>query len=42
MIDSSGVPVVQSTSGDQSAGQKRTREEDSNGDHPAKKADTKE
>jgi lupus La protein len=35
----SGVPVVQAT---ESAGQKRGREEDANGDHPAKKVDAKE
>ncbi|KAJ5620090.1 hypothetical protein N7510_004074 [Penicillium lagena] len=37
--DSRGVPVVQAT---ESAGQKRGREEDANGDHPAKKVDAKE
>ncbi|KAF7590599.1 hypothetical protein BBP40_002636 [Aspergillus hancockii] len=36
--DSRGVPVVQSTV---DAGQKRAREEESNGDHPAKKVDAK-
>ncbi|KAL2865345.1 tRNA maturation protein LHP1 [Aspergillus lucknowensis] len=39
--DSRGVPVVQSTA--EPAGQKRTREEEeANGDHPAKKVDSKE
>ena len=37
----SGVPVVQSTA-DNSAGQKRAREDETNGDHPAKKVDAKE
>ncbi|KKK20042.1 hypothetical protein P175DRAFT_0432404 [Aspergillus ochraceoroseus IBT 24754] len=37
--DSRGVPVVQSTA---EAGQKRGREDESNGDHPAKKVDVKE
>ncbi|KAL6236932.1 hypothetical protein BDW75DRAFT_229054 [Aspergillus navahoensis] len=37
--DARGVPVVQSTA---DAGQKRTREDEANGDHPAKKVDTKE
>ncbi|KAL3481881.1 RNA-binding La domain protein [Aspergillus californicus] len=37
--DSRGVPVVQSTS---EAGQKRTRDDEANGDHPAKKVDNKE
>ncbi|KAJ5180688.1 hypothetical protein N7492_003898 [Penicillium capsulatum] len=40
--DSRGIPVVQSTADDKSAGQKRAREEEANSDHPAKKADTKE
>ncbi|PYI27217.1 hypothetical protein BP00DRAFT_429562 [Aspergillus indologenus CBS 114.80] len=40
--DARGVPVVQSTT-DESAGQKRAREEDgANGDHPAKKVDAKQ
>lgn len=34
--------MVQSTSDDKSAGQKRAHEGEANGDHPAKKADTKE
>ncbi|KAJ5975902.1 hypothetical protein N7481_009609 [Penicillium waksmanii] len=38
--DSRGVPVVKSSS--DSAGQKRTRDEEANGDHPAKKVDSKE
>jgi lupus La protein len=33
------VPVVQSTA---DAGQKRTREDEANAEHPAKKVDTKE
>ncbi|KAE8378612.1 hypothetical protein BDV26DRAFT_186031 [Aspergillus bertholletiae] len=37
--DARGVPVVQSTT---DAGQKRAREDDANGDHPAKKVDAKE
>ncbi|KAL4816294.1 hypothetical protein BDW67DRAFT_184791 [Aspergillus spinulosporus] len=37
--DARGVPVVQSTA---DAGQKRTREDEANADHPAKKVDTKE
>ncbi|KAL4737983.1 hypothetical protein BDV11DRAFT_144317 [Aspergillus similis] len=37
--DARGVPVVQSTA---DAGQKRTREDEANTDHPAKKVDTKE
>lgn len=44
----SGVPVIQSTAGDDEASKKRAREEDGNangaqnGDHPAKKVDAKE
>ncbi|KAL4915108.1 hypothetical protein BDW62DRAFT_189256 [Aspergillus aurantiobrunneus] len=38
--DSRGVPVVQSSA--ESTGQKRTREDEANGDHPAKKVDAKE
>ncbi|KAJ5247263.1 hypothetical protein N7468_002246 [Penicillium chermesinum] len=37
--DERGVPVVESTA---DAGQKRPREEEANGDHPAKKVDAKE
>ncbi|KAE8135161.1 hypothetical protein BDV38DRAFT_273014 [Aspergillus pseudotamarii] len=37
--DARGVPVVQSTA---DAGQKRAREDEANGDHPAKKVDAKE
>ncbi|KAL4809382.1 hypothetical protein BDV18DRAFT_131952 [Aspergillus unguis] len=37
--DARGVPVVQSTT---ESGQKRTRDEEANGDHPSKKVDTKE
>ncbi|KAL2824876.1 hypothetical protein BDW59DRAFT_80250 [Aspergillus cavernicola] len=37
--DARGVPVVQSTA---ETGQKRTRDEEVNGDHPAKKVDNKE
>ncbi|KAE8154419.1 hypothetical protein BDV25DRAFT_147669 [Aspergillus avenaceus] len=40
--DARGVPVVQSTADDAAAGQKRSREEEANGDHPAKKVDAKE
>ncbi|EAW07573.1 tRNA maturation protein LHP1 [Aspergillus clavatus NRRL 1] len=41
--DARGVPVVQSTA-DTTSGQKRTREDEpaANGDHPAKKVDSKE
>lgn len=38
--DSRGVPVVKSSS--DSTGQKRTRDEEANGDHPSKKVDSKE
>ncbi|KAL3494458.1 hypothetical protein BJX62DRAFT_198051 [Aspergillus germanicus] len=38
--DARGVPVVQSTA--EPTGQKRTREDEANGDHPAKKVDSKE
>ncbi|KAI9923781.1 hypothetical protein ASPWEDRAFT_27897 [Aspergillus wentii DTO 134E9] len=37
--DTRGVPVIQSTA---ESGQKRGREDESNGDHPAKKVDAKE
>ncbi|KAE8353415.1 hypothetical protein BDV28DRAFT_133143, partial [Aspergillus coremiiformis] len=37
--DSRGVPVIQTTD---NASQKRARDDESNGDHPAKKIDTKE
>ncbi|KAL4895951.1 hypothetical protein BDV59DRAFT_173517 [Aspergillus ambiguus] len=41
--DARGVPVVQSTAEDSTAGQKRSRDEEaSNGDHPSKKVDAKE
>ncbi|KAJ5578117.1 uncharacterized protein N7459_007081 [Penicillium hispanicum] len=40
--DSRGVPVIASTADDKSAGQKRTRDDEANGDHPAKKVDAKE
>ncbi|KAL2813682.1 hypothetical protein BJX63DRAFT_211246 [Aspergillus granulosus] len=38
--DSRGVPVVQSTA--EPTGQKRSREDEANGEHPAKKVDSKE
>lgn len=37
---SSGVPVVKTS--DDSTGQKRARDDEANGDHPAKKVDSKE
>ncbi|GFF26657.1 la protein homolog [Aspergillus lentulus] len=42
--DARGVPVVQSSADDATAGQKRTREDEAaaNGEHPAKKVDAKE
>ena len=38
----SGVPVVQSTAPESTAGQKRAHEGEANGEQPAKKVDAKE